>query len=140
VILYVDSSNLVKLYLDEDDSRQIEESVAIADEIACSRLGLVEVHAALARAPKGHRITDQDYDRSVVDFTLEWREVLKISVTNRLLLTASTLAAKHGLRGYDAVHLSSAIALRNNSVDEVRISARDDDIRGAAIREGFLVQ
>jgi uncharacterized protein len=130
---------LVKLYLDEDDSRQVEEQVSISDEIACSRLGLVEVRAAFARALKGRRITEQDYDRSVRDFTREWRGVLKISVTNQLLLNACVVAAKHGLRGYDAVHLSTAMALRNNSIDEVRLSARDDDIRGAAIREGFVV-
>jgi predicted nucleic acid-binding protein len=45
---------------------------------------------------------------------------------------AGRLAEEHGLRGYDAVHLASALALK-----ETTMVTWDGDLRAAAAREGL---
>src|SRR5437899_3345970 len=111
----------------------------MADGICCSRLGFVEVRAALAAARRGSRISSEDYHGAISTFSSDWRRVAKVAATDGVIRHAADLSERYSLRGYDAVHLSSAIYFRDLSPVEVGFSARDDDIRGAAVREGFVV-
>ena len=40
-----------------------------------------------------------------------WHDVVRIEITPALADRAGDLAEKHGLRGYDAVHLASALEI-----------------------------
>jgi predicted nucleic acid-binding protein len=104
------------------------------------------MRAALAKAFRDGRLSHAgipidhgEYDDLVGRFKTDWRAYIKVTVSNSVITNAGDLAEKHGLRGSDAVHLSSAVRLRNLSLDEVRVSVADRELRTAALAEGFVV-
>ena len=146
MILYLDTSDLFKLYVSEDDSPRVRSNAAGASRLASSRFAYVEMHSALSRAYRNGRLSQidapvdqQGYERLVRQFRRDWRFYVKSSLSQPLLETASDLAAKHGLRAGDAVHLASAMILRDSALDEVRISVADSHLRTGAVSEGFVV-
>lgn len=142
MILYADSSSIVSLYLQEPGRREaMQEAVAMADFVACSLVAYAEVRAALARAsrepPRRPRLDQTRYQQVVHDFDRDWRRYVRISPSNRLIRLAGDLAERHALKGYDAVHLASAVVLRDKIPDPVTVSAWDDRLNQAAVQEGF---
>ena len=57
MILYLDTSALVKLYVDEEGSLEARTVVETADAVATSRVAFAEAHAAFATAARLGRIT-----------------------------------------------------------------------------------
>ena len=53
-MLYLDSSALVKLYVNELFSTEMQQLAQAADQLLCRVIGYVEVHAAFASAERGH--------------------------------------------------------------------------------------
>ena len=138
MILYADSSSIVSLHAQEPGRHvAVREAVAAADFVSCSGIGYAEVRAGLARARRQQRIDDAAYDRALRDFHRDWRRYMKVQPSNRLLRLAGDLAEKHALRGYDAVHLASALTLRDRIPDTVAMSTWDSRLSQAAAAEGF---
>lgn len=52
-------------------------------------------------------------------------------------MKAGDLAEKHGLRGFDAIHLSSALRLKEEVSEDVVFSCSDHILRKAAHQEGL---
>ena len=115
MFLYLDSSALVKRYIDEAHSeavvRLLDETVAIAT----SAISRVEVGAALARATRGNRLDAHAARRAQEQFAEDWPDFGKVPVADSLLTRAETLAWKHGLRAYDAVQLAAAPRMRRGA-------------------------
>ena len=73
----------------------------------------VEVRGALAAALRNQEL--QPADAATAEGTLEqyWSSVRPVELTRAVERHAGQLAADHGLRGADAVHLASALALED---------------------------
>jgi len=54
-------------------------------------------------------------------FDRDWRRYVRIPVTSRLVRLAGELAERHALKGYDAVHLASAVTLREKVPEVVLV-------------------
>ena len=140
MVLYLDSSALVKRYIHEAHSeavaRLLDETVAIATA-AISR---VEVVAALARAARGNRLDAHEARRAQEQFAEDWPDSGKVPVTDSLLTRAETLAWKHGLRAYDAVQLAAALVCEETltDLDESVLFACFDGELTAATNEAGL--
>jgi predicted nucleic acid-binding protein len=65
-----------------------------------------------------------------------YAELRVIGVDDALARSAGELAGLHGLRGYDAVHLASAISVRDA---ELLTVTWDHDLADAAIACGYAV-
>lgn len=138
MILYLDSSSIVSLHLQEADRADtIESAIQEADSISCSSIAYAEVRAGLARAKREARINEVGYAQARHDFQQDWRKYVRIPPSNRLIRFAGDLAEKHALRGYDAVHLASALTLRERVPDIITISTWDNELGRAAALEGF---
>jgi uncharacterized protein with PIN domain len=61
LILYLDTSAVVKLFIDEIGSRQIRDAVAAADGLASSLISYTEARAAFARKHRLGEISQPDY-------------------------------------------------------------------------------
>lgn len=59
-----------------------------------------------------------------------------IGVDAKLVQTAGELAEQHGLRGYDAVHLASAIGIGE---PELVVATWDQELGAAAVVRGYTV-
>ncbi len=95
-----------------------------------------EARAALAVAQRSGRIDEAGRRRAVADLEAACTAMALIGVDWALAQHAGELAELHALRGYDAVHLATAL-----SVDEPTLAlvTWDRDLADAAVRAGRAV-
>jgi len=137
VILYLDTSSLVKLYVAEAHSGLVRAWAEEAEIIATCRVAYPEMMSALNRRFKAGDLEKQDYGLLVKTFSEEWRRFAVIDFDE---LAAGRLVAAYGLRGFDAVHLSAAGLLRSSgNAPAVAFSSFDEKLNSAAAAEKFTV-
>lgn len=110
-LVYFDSSALVKLVLDEAGSDIAARLWNGCDAALSSRLAYPEVRAALAAAGRNHDLTASDVSDALADWETFWGAVRPVELSRDVERAAGSLAVAHGLRGADAVHLASALAV-----------------------------
>ena len=135
--LYLDTSALIKLYVDEQDSSQVEHAVAQAETTATSLITYVETRAAFARRRRDGSLTVFQYNQVVREFTNDWQRFFVVEVNDLLVRSAGKFAEVHGLRGYDAVHLASADFFQATLREVVTFGCWDDRLETAAGRQGL---
>jgi uncharacterized protein len=111
LILYLDTSAFIKLYVEEVGS----EAVRAAASVSLPHthwIAYPEMRAALARLRRMGYQTDDEYQRHKSEFETDWQAVNAILPDERILRRAGELAERFGLRGYDSVHLAAAESLR----------------------------
>jgi predicted nucleic acid-binding protein len=113
VIAYLDTSAFIPLVLAEPTSAECRRLWDDADSVVTSRLLYVESAAALAQARRLDRITDDHHGRAIEAAERLWTQVDVIELDGELASQAAALAASHSLRGYDAVHCASALAVQD---------------------------
>lgn len=137
MIVYFDTSALIKLLIDERGSDRAAELWHRADLAVSSQLVYVEARAALAAAHRGARLDDPGLDQARAGLEGLHAELRLIAVDEALARAAGDLAEQHGLRGYDAVHLASALAI---NTDDVLLATWDQGLSDAAVAtEALLV-
>jgi predicted nucleic acid-binding protein len=145
---YLDASAVVKRYAHEVGSEWVKAltNPVHGNTILSSRLTLAEVAAALAakqRAPAG--LSRQARDRAVNLFLghcrTEYRLVEVDALTSDL---AVRLTQDYRLRGYDAMHLATALLvnrlLRGEGMLPLTFVSADDDLLAAARAEGLSAE
>lgn len=137
MILYLDTSSLVKVYLEEEGSTQVRSAAQGAQKLATSRVAYSEFRAMLARSRRSGRIGDVDFASIRSRFETDWLEMLILDVTDDLVRLAGDLADQQNLRGFDAIHLASALETREVSSSDVHFSSSDRNLRVAAADERF---
>lgn len=138
MILYLDTSSLVKLYVEEDHSSDVREWCDEAMLLATSRVAYPEFLSALTRRHNAGDLRGRAFEMLVGKFTSEWGKFVSLDFDE---IRAGELVAKHGIRGFDAVHLSSALTLTTDNQDvEIAFSSFDKKLNAAAAAEGFPVR
>jgi uncharacterized protein len=110
-IVYFDASALVKLLTEEHGSDLAAQLWDGCDAPVSSRLAYPEVRTALAAAGRNHDLDDADLDTAEADWEQYWAAVRPVELTQAVERQAGQLARQHALRGADAVHLASALAI-----------------------------
>jgi len=137
VNLYLDTSALVKLYIAEEGAPLARKAVADARLVATSAVAYVEARAAFARRRRERALSSVVYQRVVLALDADWGRYLRIDASEALIHEAASLVERHRLRGYDAIHLASALLLRSRLLDPVVFSSWDLTLQAAARREGL---
>jgi len=135
LIAYLDTSSLVKLYVEEEGSALIRQLVERAEIVATSVVAYAEARAALARQRREGGLTGAAYDRTKNDFERDWPRYLTIEVSEAVYRSAGDLAEKHHLRGFDSLHLASYLSLYRDGARQIRFSAFDEPLNRAARKE-----
>ena len=136
MILYLDTSSLVKLYVTETGSEEVREQVDEADMIATSVVALPEARSALARLAREDLLDTEELASARKELLRDWDSFFKIRVLKRVYEHAGELAEARGLRGFDALHLASFLELLGQADDEkVEFSAFDERLLTAARAE-----
>ncbi len=139
MILYLETSDLVKLYAEEPDSNEIAGRVQAADIVATSILSYAEARAALSRKFREKGIAKNDYERVKKELETDWEHYFVLNFTNDLVKFAGNLAEKHALRAFDALHLASALEIRRLTSLPVTFSSSDSRLREAAQVESLVM-
>ena len=139
MIVYFDSSALVKRYIAEPASAQVESLVAEAGIAATSLITRAEVAAALARAVRMNWLTHNVAARALKTFQQHWSMLFRLNIREVTIERAEGLAWEQGLRGYDAVHLASALLWQSGLSQPVTLATFDRQLWDAAQLAGLEV-
>lgn len=121
---------------DEPGSTLAAELWDRAESVVSSQLVYPEARAAAAAARRGRRITSATLRRAVDRIDGLCTELDVIGLDPDLAHTAGELAEAHGLRGYDAVHLATALSIDG---DSMLFATWDGDLANAAVAAGCSV-
>ncbi|HEX9690462.1 MAG TPA: type II toxin-antitoxin system VapC family toxin [Thermoanaerobaculia bacterium] len=139
MILYLDASALVKRYVAERGSKEVNGLIAAADVVATSLISRAEVAAAFARAVRLGVLEHDGGRRAQRRFSREWPDIARVPVSEALVSRAETLAWDYGLRGYDAVQLASGLTWQESIGQEVLLGTFDGQLWEAAPGAGLRV-
>lgn len=132
MIVYLDASALVKRYVAEAGSAEVEALIGEARATGTAVLSRAEVAAALAKATRVGLVTREAALRALEAFNADWEHLIRLQFGEPLAARAATLAWEHGLRGYDAVHLATALVWRETLGETVTVATFDRELwRGA---------
>jgi predicted nucleic acid-binding protein len=136
VISYFDTSSLVKLYVFEEGASAVRSLVEESSLIATSVIAYAEARAAFARRTREGSLSAREHRQVRLDFDSDWPLFLSLEVTEPIARDAGELAHRHALRGVDAVHLASYLALASRMAGEaMQFSSFDARLSAAAERE-----
>ncbi len=115
-VVYFDASAFVKLLVDGPGT---DLAVALwdgCDAAVSSRLAYPEVRAALAGAHRNHDLDRDGFEQAQQSWEEFWGATRPVELTRAVERLAGELAGEHALRGADAVHLASALALSDRNL------------------------
>ncbi len=137
-MIYLDTSWLVKLYVDEGDSDAVRRVVDPDPMVLVSDLAFVEFHAAVARRRRDGSISPRAATGLVSRFRREWTDRGRIAVSHDVVVRAADLVATHPLRSLDALHLASALLVAKGAPEPLRFGAANARLLAAARAEGLV--
>ncbi|HEY3290257.1 MAG TPA: type II toxin-antitoxin system VapC family toxin [Anaerolineae bacterium] len=130
--IYLDASVIVKVYIKESETQAVLELTANTSSKATGLLSRAEVSAALAKAVRVGIVDRKVASEALYRFRKDWSDYICITATNPLIYLADRLAWDYGLRGYDAVHLASAITWKEALGSPVTVATYDKQLWLAA--------
>jgi predicted nucleic acid-binding protein len=139
VTAYAETSAVLRWLFAEEGGEALRATLAAADKVTSSRLTLIETRRVVRRAEREARITGAQ--------SIDLLAVLAQAVSTWAILEISEEIARRAedgfpnepLRTLDAIHLASALFLRQSFPDLVIVSA-DDRVRLNAALLGFTVE
>jgi uncharacterized protein len=139
MIVYIDTSDLVKLYIDEAGSEKTRGIVHNTTVLSTSKVAYAEARAAFARKQKDNGFSVRILRKIVEDLNNDWESYFVIELTDGISRFAGDIAEKHLLRGFDSIHLASAINLKNKARSEIYFLSNDNKLNQSAKKEGIIV-
>ena len=100
---------------------------------------MLEARSAFARKQKEEDFSSKVLRKIVEDFNKDWESYFVIEITDGLIRFAGDIAEKHLLRGFESIHLASAIKFKNKIQTEVYFSSTDNRLNQSAEKEGIIV-
>jgi uncharacterized protein len=137
VILYLDASALVKRYVAESGSAAVESLNGGAQAVGTGVLSRAEVAAALAKAARAGLVTRESAAKALQAFNADWEHMIRLQVSEPLVARAAALAWEHGLHGYDAVQLATALVWREMLGGPVSVATYDRELWRSAQASGL---
>ena len=137
MILYLDASALVKRYVAEPGSKEVNTWISEAEMVTTSILSRAEVAAALNRASRTRIIEAEGGQAALELFRSEWESFVRLPVSEATVLRADNLTNRYNLRGYDAVHLASALIWQESLGKRGSMITYDHQLRQAGAEEGL---
>ena len=138
MIVYLDASALVKRYVAEAGSAEVASLIGEAQAIGTAVVSRAEVAAALAKAVRVGLVTREAALAALKAFNADWEHLVRLQFSEPLAARAGTLAWEHGLRGYDAVHLATALFWRETLGEAITVATYDRELWRSARASGLV--
>jgi hypothetical protein len=137
MILYLDTSSLLKCVINEAHTADVLQWVDAADAVATSRVTFPEAAAALSRRRRLGDLTEAAARVALRRLADRWSGFMLVDIAE---IRAGGLATRHPLRGFDAVQLAAALTVRSAvGVRGIAFSSFDRTLCRAAAQEGLVV-
>ena len=132
MILYLDASALVKRYIQEKGSGEVNAWIDAAEMVVTALITRVEVAAAIARVWRMNLISSEEALAALRQFRSEWESFQRLPITENAVIRGDALAFEHDLRGYDATHLACALIWQESLGLPVTLASFDGQLIQAA--------
>lgn len=138
----LDSSALVKCYVDESGTESVRERVARSERVCVSRLAQVEVTSALVRRARRVGVDAAIVAAALGAFESDLRQrYTVIELSAAVVARAVDLTRTHALRAADALQLACALLAptTDDVADRLLLLSCDQELNAAAQAEGIEV-
>lgn len=132
MILYLDTSALVKAYITEVFSDVVISKIEKTNVIATHMIAYVEAYSAFSRLNREQRLSDSEFDQVTKLFITDWENYLRFDINEQLLSYAAELVHAFALRAYDSIHLAAANILARETKQSVMFASFDKKLNQAA--------
>ena len=136
-MLYLDTSALVKRYVEEPRSAEVRNCIAHHESIATSTITRPESAATFAKAMRIGSLSEAGARAAHQHFAREWKTYVRIRITESLVARADDVAWNFRLHGYDAVHLAAALEWHHRIGESITLATFDEDLWRAAGEAGL---
>ncbi len=125
----------MKLYVREAGTEETRSRLDAASMVATSRVAYPEARAALARRQREAAITRAALARAVAALERDLVRFVVVELSAKVAKRAGDLAERRALRGFDAIHLASALEVEELTGVVAGFLCFDDRLREAASAE-----
>lgn len=140
MICYLDTSALIKLYIEEEGSELVREKVRVASFVATSKLAYAEARASFTRCLREGVLDRDSYGKVVGYLNIDWNSFFLMEVTDTVIFKAGELVEYYALRGFDAIHMASAVVLAQRLQEKsLSIGCWDKQLFRSLVAYGFSV-
>lgn len=105
--------------------------------VGTATIAYAETYAGLIRRHRDGDLSATDYENACEQFERDWSGYLRIRLDEDVLGTARLVIQRHALRGFDGIHLASALTLQSRWDETVVVIAADQRLLRAAVAEGL---
>ena len=139
MILYCDTSALIKLYVEELESEYMQRYVADVKCLAVSRIAWAEAFATFARRLREAPDDELSLKQAKLALRQNWQDYFVLDVSQAIVEQAGMFAEDFGLRGYDSVQLATALTLQQALGQKIAFACFDKRLNQAAGNLGMSV-
>ena len=137
MILYLDTSALVKRYFREPYSDEVISRWRSAEQIVISAVAYAETTAAMYRKKREADFADTLLRKLLDSFSRDWESFIRMEVNDELNGYVDRVVEGYPLRGFDAIHLATAMIIRERLSEPFIFACFDDRLLQAAQAEGL---
>ena len=138
MILFCDTSALIKLYIVEAGSEELKARVLEAEAVAVCRIAWAEAYAALSRRAREVPEDASVIEQAKVALATDWPHFVVMEVNQAVVELAGEYADTFALRGYDSIQLAAAAEAGRISEASIVFACFDTRVNKAARLLGML--
>ncbi len=132
MILFCDTSALLKLYIEEPGSDLVKAHLHEAEAVAVCRIAWAEAHAALSRRARETPEDTATLEQAKAALAADWPHYIVMEISQALVERAGDYADTFALRAYDSVQLAAAFETGLISQSPVLFASFDIRLNKAA--------
>jgi predicted nucleic acid-binding protein len=137
MILYLDTSALIKKYFKEAGSDEVISKWQEATGIVTSSVAYAEALASIHRKQKEAKFGNDKLGKILDAFRRDWSSFIRVEVTDDLNEWIDKMVSRFPLRGFDAIHLASALIVHETLSEEFLFVCYDKRLLKAAQMAGL---
>ena len=139
MIPYIDTGALIKKYVNEDGSEEVVRHWNSSEMIVVSWVAYAESFSAMNRKKREGVLSKEKYEIATEEFKTDWESFEKVEVVDQLNEMIEELTNVYPLRGFDAIHLASALCFQELIEESLHFICADRRLNEAAQEESLNV-
>jgi uncharacterized protein len=139
MISYLDTSAIVKFYISEAYSQKVREILDLSDVLATSCIAYVETISAFTRINNESKLNVSDYKNVILNFKKDWEDLFILKIDDTIIKTAGRFIESYQIKGYDSIHLASAVMLSKRINQTINFCCWDKKLNEAALKENLSI-
>lgn len=125
----------MKRFVEESGTAAVLALIDRESSLATATIAYAELYAGLARKRREGYLSQDNYAKLSAHLEGEWPSYNRVELQKEILDLARELIERHPLRGFDAIHLASALSLKTRLEQDVLFLASDVKLLRAASDE-----